>query len=177
MALSRVANSVIKTETSFVFTANTTLDGTHAGITGNNLKVSSNSTFTGTTTFNNNITFANSAGTYTNPVLDFTSANTVGLAVAANWIIVNANRNLESGNNYFANTRNTLTLTLPTSAEIGDTIRIIDNEGFAAANNVTISRNGHLIQGQSANLTINTSRAALGLVYSTAGNGWLLLEN
>jgi len=143
MALSRIANSSIKTETSFVFTAN--------------------------------VTFANTPGTYTNPVIDFSSANTVG--ISASWIIVNANRNLESGNNYFANTRNTLTLTLPTSAEIGDTIRIIDNEGFASSNNITISRNGHLIQGQSANLTINTSRSAFGLVYSTAGNGWLLLEN
>lgn len=128
-----------------------------------------------TLTISSNTTFANTAGTYTLPVIDFSSANTVG--ISASWIIVNANRNLESGNNYFANTRNTLTLTLPTSAEIGDTIRIIDNEGFASSNNITISRNGHLIQGQSANLTINTSRSAFGLVYSTAGNGWLLLEN
>tara|TARA_B100002019_G_C21242347_1_gene586261 strand:+ start:760 stop:1245 length:486 start_codon:yes stop_codon:yes gene_type:complete len=129
----------------------------------NNLTISSNTTFTGANTvFTGHVNLA--------------SANVVGLGIAK-WYIVNANTNLKSSNNYFANTKNTLTLTLPSSASIGDTIRIIDNEGFASSNNITISRNGHLIQGQSANLTINTSRAALGLVYSTAGNGWLLLEN
>lgn len=77
MALTRIGNTAIKTETSFVFTANTT----HTG----------SSSFTGAnTTFTANVNFANSAGVSTLPVIDFTSANVVGLSTGGGGAQANA---------------------------------------------------------------------------------------
>jgi hypothetical protein len=68
-----------------------------------------------------------------------------------------------------------LTATLPASAALGDSIRIVVL-GDAANNPVTVSRNGHRIMGENANLQISTSNAAFGLVYSGANAGWRLEE-
>ena len=40
-----------------------------------------------------------------------------------------------------------------------------------------INRNGHKIQGLTDNLVINVNRAAQGLVYYNATQGWILSEN
>ena len=69
-----------------------------------------------------------------------------------------------------------VTVTLPASAALGEEIRIIDATGNSSTNNITIARNGHKIQGASDDLTINTDRAAFGLVYYNAAQGWLLTE-
>ena len=86
------------------------------------------------------------------------------------------NVTLKAGEKVIVDTSVARTLTLPTTAEIGDEVRIIDGTGQAASNNITINRNGHKIQGQSTDLTINVARAALGLVYYNVANGWLLTE-
>jgi len=78
---------------------------------------------------------------------------------------------------YFIDTSsNTVTATLPGSASAGDEIRFIDSGGNAATNNITVARNGHAIQSQNSDLTVSSARAALGLVYSGASHGWLLME-
>ena len=77
----------------------------------------------------------------------------------------------------FIDTSTAKTITLPTSAYMGDEIRIIDVTGNAGTNNITIGRNGHSIQGAASDLTININRTALGLVYYDAAQGWLLTEN
>ena len=41
-------------------------------------------------------------------------------------------------------------------------------------NNITIGRNSHKIQGDVADLTVSTERAAFTLVYVNATQGWLL---
>jgi hypothetical protein len=69
------------------------------------------------------------------------------------------------------------TVTLPSSASMGDEIRIIDITGNAATNNITVGRNGHKIQGSATDLTININRAGIGLVYYNAAQGWVLIEN
>ena len=61
-----------------------------------------------------------------------------------------------------------ITITLPTTASLGDFVRIMDVTGNAATNNITVIRNGHNIQGAAADLTIATNRAAIGLVYVNA---------
>ena len=68
------------------------------------------------------------------------------------------------------------TITLPVSANMGDEIRIIDATGNASTNNITVARNGHKIQGGTQDLTIDTDRAAFGLVYYNSTQGWLLTE-
>ena len=73
-----------------------------------------------------------------------------------------------------------ITITLPISSgppSLGDFIRILDATGSAATNNITVARNGNNIQGAAADLTIATNRAAIGLVYVNATEGWVLIVN
>ena len=80
-----------------------------------------------------------------------------------------------AGRGYFVNTTSSaFTMTLPSSASIGDTIAIVDYAGTADTNNITIGRNSHKIQGDSADLTVSTERAAFRLVYVDSTQGWLL---
>lgn len=60
---------------------------------------------------------------------------------------------------------------------MGDEIRIIDVTGNAGTNNITVSRNGHKIQGAASDLVINIARAGTGLAYYNATQGWVLIEN
>ena len=52
--------------------------------------------------------------------------------------------------------------------------QVIDYAGTADTNNITIGRNSHKIQGDAADLTVSTERAAFTLVYVNATQGWLL---
>jgi len=73
-----------------------------------------------------------------------------------------------------------ITITLPISSgppSLGDFVRVLDATGNAASNNITVARNGNNIQGAAADLTIATNRAAIGLVYVNATEGWVLIEN
>ena len=80
-----------------------------------------------------------------------------------------------AGRGYFVNTTSSaFTMTLPSSASIGDTIAIVDYAGTADTNNITIGRNSHKILGDSADLTVSTERAAFRLVYVDSTQGWLL---
>ena len=91
--------------------------------------------------------------------------------------IITGNTNAASGNYYFVDTSGgVVTLTLPTTALLGDTIRIIDMSGTFDTNNLTVARNSHKIQRDAADLTVDTEGAAFDLVYSNATNGWLLFS-
>ena len=82
-----------------------------------------------------------------------------------------------AGEGYFVNTTSgAVTVTLPSSATIGNEISIIDASGTADSNNITINRNSHIIQGAGSNLAIATERAAFTLVYFNATQGWLLKD-
>jgi hypothetical protein len=82
-----------------------------------------------------------------------------------------------AGEGYFINTTSgVITVTLPASASIGDTIAIKDYAGTFATNNLTIARNGHNIQGVANNSLISTNRASLVLVYVDATKGWLFTD-
>ena len=86
--------------------------------------------------------------------------------------------NAVAGNGYFCNTTSAaFTVTLPTSASIGDFISFIDYAGTFDTNNLTIGRNGHNIQGTAADLVVGTERAGFTLVYVDATQGWLLQNN
>jgi len=95
------------------------------------------------------------------------------------WTELITNVTAEAGSAYIVDTSVTggVTITLPTVAELGDEIRVIDGFGTASQFNITISRNGHNIQGRADNLVIQTDRAAFGLVYYNAEQGWILTEN
>lgn len=107
---------------------------------------------------------------FTGPV-DFTQAVLKGVN---KWQVVGSDTNLQSNRNYFANTRSaSLTLTLPTSANVGDTIVVQDSEGFASSNNITINRNGNLIDGSARNAILNVDRGGIALTFESATNGFV----
>ena len=106
------------------------------------------------------------------PASDIKTYNPGGTAWQA---VVTGDTTMVAGRGYFVNTTGgTITMTLPSSASIGDTIQIIDYAGTADTNNITIGRNSHKIQGDAADLTVSTERAAFTLVYVDATQGWLL---
>jgi len=82
-----------------------------------------------------------------------------------------------AGNGYFIDTTsNAHTFNLPASASIGDTIAIKDYAATFATNKLTISRNGHNIQGVANDSLISTNRASIVLVYVDSTKGWLYTD-
>ena len=68
----------------------------------------------------------------------------------------------------------TITLPLNSTLVVGDTVQIIDVGGNASAANITVGRNGALIQGAASNLTIDINNSSPILVYSGVTYGWVL---
>ena len=68
------------------------------------------------------------------------------------------------------------TITLPANASLldGDTIQIIDISNNASNNNLTVGRNGSLMNGAAENLTIDVSGAIVTLIYSGSTYGWII---
>ena len=111
---------------------------------------------------------------------DGTTASFGDISGGASWqaVITADPANAVAGNGYFCNTTGgAFTVTLPTSATIGDFISFIDYAGTFDTNNLTIGRNGHNIQGTAADLTVATERAGFTLVYVDTTQGWLLQNN
>ncbi len=152
MALTKISNSSIKTSTSFVFTANTTHTGS-SSFTGANTTFTANVNFTSA-----NIHFANSAGVYTLPVIDFTSANVLGLSTGgggatANAITVytaaqrfDANNILNAGGNGFGGS----TVTLNFANNNYFDIALANNIVLANPTNISNTQGGSVFLTQDA---------------------------
>ena len=69
-----------------------------------------------------------------------------------------------------------ITVNLPSSANLGDQIKVIDIAGNAGTSAITITPNGLKIFGATDNLVVNNDNAAFGLVYTGATYGWQLME-
>lgn len=65
-------------------------------------------------------------------------------------------------------------ITLPTNPVIGTTVTIVDN-GNAATNNITVNRNGKLINGNSSNKVIASNLGVLTLVADELG--WVTIDS
>jgi hypothetical protein len=93
------------------------------------------------------------------------------------WNIASTNSTMSANNGYFVDTSSAAkTMTLPTSATLGDTIRINDLAGSFGTNNLTVARNGHKIQGVADDLLVDINQSSFGLVYSNSTYGWKVLE-
>jgi hypothetical protein len=123
-----------------------------------------------------NAKLSNSTITINGTTISLGGSSSIG--VDFNWQTVKtAAFNAVAGEGYFINTTSgVITVTLPTSASIGDQIAIKDYAGTFATNNLTIARNGHNIQGVANNSLISTNRASLVLVYVDATKGWLFTD-
>ena len=105
------------------------------------------------------------------------SGTATGFGTIAWQSVVTGATTMVAGRGYFVNTTSSaFTMTLPSSASIGDTIAIIDYAGTFDSNTCTIGRNSHKIQGATADMTVTTERAAFRLVYVDATQGWLLTQ-
>jgi hypothetical protein len=93
------------------------------------------------------------------------------------WNVVNSNTTAAIFNGYFVDTSTSpVSITLPSSPILGDTIRINDLAGTATTNNITILRNGNKIQGSEDDLVIDYSNTTVELIYSNATYGWKAME-
>lgn len=99
-----------------------------------------------------------------------------GSSGAYTWNVANANATMATFNGYFADTSvSALTLTLPATATLGDSIKINDLAGTFATRNLTISRNGANIEGVADNLVVDYNQATLELVFSNSTYGWKVI--
>ena len=66
----------------------------------------------------------------------------------------------------------TLTLTLPASPALGDSIKISNLSDVATC---VLGRNGNKIMGDAADLTLDTASASFELIYSGTSKGWVII--
>lgn len=85
---------------------------------------------------------------------------------------ISSNTTLVTGYRYFVDTTAARTLTLPANPTLGGEISIFDASGSANTYNITVSRNGNLINGSAGNLIIDTDGGWYTLVYTGATYGW-----
>jgi len=78
-----------------------------------------------------------------------------------------------SGNGYFVNTTSgAVTMTLPASPSAGDIVAVSDYANTFATNNLTVARNGSLINGQAFDYENSTNGISLTFVYVDGTRGW-----
>jgi hypothetical protein len=96
---------------------------------------------------------------------------------AAEWIEQTGNYTANVNENIFVGTAGaSITITLPPSPTLGDTVRIVDATGNAGTYNITINRNGNKIMGGDSDLLVDVDGAAFGLAYYNATRGWVFTE-
>jgi hypothetical protein len=124
------------------------------------------------------LTFATAPATGVDiQIRELSGGGGAGGSSALTWNIASSNATMVANNGYFVDTSGgAKTMTLPTSATLGDTIRINDLAGSFATYNLTIARNGHKIQGIADNLLVDADQSSFGLVYSNSTYGWKVLE-
>jgi hypothetical protein len=66
------------------------------------------------------------------------------------------------------------TVTLPSSASVGDQIAIVDYAGTFATNNITLNPNGNKINGATSNKLIISNREGIILTYIDSTQGWVV---
>ena len=78
---------------------------------------------------------------------------------------------------YFVDTSGgAVTVTLPASPQVGDKIRLYDVAKTFDTATLTIARNGKVIQGDAADLSVTTEGAAFELVFSGNTYGWRIFS-
>ena len=112
------------------------------------------------------------------------SSGTIAVSAAGlNWsdtIITGSTATVEAGNGYWINTTsNTCTITLPSSAESGDQIVLIDYARTWGTNSIFIDSNGLNYQGNDDTYIVEytTDGQSVNIVYSDATKGWIPLED
>ena len=114
------------------------------------------------------VTGANSVNTYTQAEVDALIANNKAVSPQA----ISANTTLVKKKRYYVTSASALTLTLPSSPSLDDEIQVVDASGNASTYNITVARNGSLINGGTGNLIIDTNGGWYTLIYTGSTYGW-----
>ena len=94
-------------------------------------------------------------------LITWAAAQTASFTAAANF-------------NYIVDTtNNALTVTLPSSPQYGDHVKIADGGGNATTNNITITSAGN-IMGTGDDFLLDLNWSAVQLVYYNATKGWII---
>ena len=113
---------------------------------------------------------------YTIEVMAFDTISVGNASVSAtSWqsAIKTSNFTAEKGKGYFVNTSGgAITVTLPSSPLLGDTVAVSDYGGNSATNKITFTSSNN-IQGQSGNRELATDNGSVKLVYSDSTKGWV----
>ena len=113
--------------------------------------------------------------------IEIISVNGGGIQAAQSYTPVGATKvNVEvistnttaAGHNYLYVFTASLTLTLPASPEVGDSIKISNRSGTTTC---VLGRNGNNIMGSASDLTLDTASASFELIYSGAAQGWVII--
>ena len=104
-------------------------------------------------------------------VVIISSASLVNTAPANYNVSVISTSSLASKNTLYV-LKGDLTLTLPSSPDAGDSIKISNLSGVATC---IIARNGNNIMATAADLTLDNAVASFELVYTDATNGWVII--
>jgi len=85
---------------------------------------------------------------------------------------ISTNTNLAAGTRYFVTSSSALTLTLPANPSVNDQIDVFDASGNASTYNITVARNGKLINGNAGNFIIDVNGSWYTLVFTGNTYGW-----
>ena len=116
------------------------------------------------------VTNANSTNTYTQSEINGYLANKKTEISSS----VSENTNLTAGYRYFVTSASSLILTLPASPSVNDQIDIFDASGNSSTYNITVARNGKLINGNAGNLIIDVNGGWYTLVFTGNTYGWVV---
>ena len=91
---------------------------------------------------------------------------------------VTSSATMEAGKGYPVDTSSgAVTMTLPASASLGDTIELNDYKRTWGSNNCTVNLNGHKMQGYSFNPDFDVDGTAVTLVYADSTQGWMVQQD
>jgi hypothetical protein len=127
-------------------------------------------------------TALNTSSATTNQVLSWDGTDYAWVAQSSGgtnypWSNVSSNVSASAGDKLFVDTSTSaITITLPASPAFGSEIRVIDIKGNSANNKITLDNNGNNIEGITDSLEVNINRAAFGLVFYDATEGWVFIE-
>jgi len=101
-----------------------------------------------------------------------------GLGGGNPWITKNANYTALNNDRILVDTSGgaTVTITLPSSPNVGDNVRVMDLSGTFDSYKCTLDPGSEKINGVTDVLDITTENAGLQLIYTGTTNGWKLLE-
>ena len=93
-------------------------------------------------------------------------------------IVTGSTLSAVAGKGYWIDTTsNACTVTLPSSASVGDQIILVDYDRTWNTNNLTIDLNGLNYQGGTENPVYDTNGQTVNIVYSGATNGWVPISD